>query len=199
MRMVICDFDGTLIDAHSFPMWVWYVIKRSFAKGDVSIFFRFASALLMRKLGLITVPQFKTYLMSQHYSSDYDDGFVESLKSHVNFKLIERLRELDAFLVLSSAAPLSYLQHVSGRFGVRFDKVLGSHVHGNVLFDNYARNKVLAIEGFLDACESIILFTDHHVDLPLMKISDEVFLVNPSARTVWKLNSAGVDYKLFEN
>jgi hypothetical protein len=112
-------------------MWVRYVIQRSFAKGDVSVFVRFSSASFLRKLGLMTASQFKTYLMSQRYASDYDDGFVESLKSHANFELIKKLRELDSFLVLSSAAPLCYLQHVSDRFGIKFDKVVGSHVRDN--------------------------------------------------------------------
>ncbi|MBB3330949.1 phosphoserine phosphatase [Halomonas campaniensis] len=198
MKAVICDFDGTLLKKHSFPMWVFYIVRCSFKKGDIPVFFRFSSALALRWAGVISSSQFKTFLMRKSYPVEYDTLFVESLKVHVNPLVVERISEIDGYHVLSSASPLSYLEHVAEAFNVKFDKVLGSYVCGGVLFENYAENKVLALHEVIDFADDVVLFTDHHMDLPLMKISDEVFLVNPSKKTLRKADFEGVRYRVIE-
>ncbi|WP_254277652.1 HAD family hydrolase [Halomonas sp. 3H] len=198
MKVVICDFDGTLLKKHSFPMWVFYIVRCSLRKGNLPVFFRFSTALALRWAGVISSSQFKTLLMRKRYPVEYDTLFVESLKVHVNPLVVERLSKIDGCYVLSSASPLSYLEHVAEAFDIKFDKVLGSYVSEGVLFENYAENKVLALHEMIDVADDIVLFTDHHMDLPLMKLSDEVFLVNPSKKTRRKADFEGVRYMVIE-
>jgi len=196
MKLVICDFDGTLIKAHSFPMWVFYIVKCSFRRGNLPVFLRFSSALFLRRLGLISISRFKTFLMMQSYPREYDSCFVESLKVYINPLVFEKLNQIDGYVVLSSASPMSYLEHVADIFGVNFNQIVGSHVCDGVLVENYSENKVQALHEAIHFATKVVLFTDHHMDLPLMKVSDEIFLVNPSKRTIRKVDREGVNYKI---
>jgi phosphoserine phosphatase len=199
MKAIICDFDGTLIKKNSFPMWVFYILKCSLRRGGVPTFLRFSSALFLRRLGMMSVSQFKAFLMGRRYPREYDSCFVDSLKIHINPFVVERLNELDGYLVLSSAAPIFYLEHVADNFGVKFDKVVGTHVYVGILVENYSENKVLALQEVIDVADDVILFTDHYIDLPLMRVSDEVFLVNPRKKTVNKADREGVNYKIIKD
>lgn len=138
MKLVICDFDGTLIKTHSFPMWVFYIVKCSLRRGNLPVFLRFASALFLRRLGLISVSKFKTFLMMQRYPREYDSCFMDSLKVHINPLVLDKLNQFDGYVVLSSASPMSYLEHVVDVFGIKFDQVIGSHVCDGVLVENYS-------------------------------------------------------------
>jgi phosphoserine phosphatase len=147
----------------------------------------------------MSVSQFKAFLMGRRYPREYDSCFVDSLKVHINPLVVEKLNQLDGYFVLSSAAPIFYLEHVAEHFGVKFDKVVGTHVCGGVLVENYSENKVLALQEIIDVADNVILFTDHHMDLPLMRVSHEVFLVNPRRKTVYKADCEGVRYKIIKD
>lgn len=147
---------------------------------------------------MISVSQFKMFLMTQSCPREYGSGFVDSLKGHINPFVLEKLNQLDGYVVLSSATPMSYLEHVADVFGVKFDQVIGSHVCGGVLVDNYSENKVQALHEAIHVANNEVLFTYHHMDLPLMKVSDEAFLVNPSKRTIRKADREGVKYNILQ-
>lgn len=197
MKHIVCDFDGTIISKNSFPLWIIFIIKKSILQGNFGVLFHFIAALIVRKLRIIDHAQFKCILMRKRYPKKYDIEFIFTLKKHLNLELISRIQETGEGIekTLSSAAPEKYLLYANEILDIEFNNIIGSSLNGGELFENYGNNKVYSLNKKGIENNEIIFFTDHHEDIPLMRNSNKVFLVNPSSATLENVNRAGIDYQ----
>ena len=194
-RVVVCDFDGTLVRVNSFPLWVL-----SIAKGFLLEFRPFLSVkvvflLVVRKLGLVSHFDFKKNLvnLSRFLNNDYVSS---SLSRHVNDRVLDFLNSCEGTRVISSAAPLVYLEHTVDLIGAHVSHVIGSTFVGDDFFENYSENKVESLKQVCQDPKDVVVITDHYEDLPLMKIASKVYLVSPSEKTLRVVESAGIQYDI---
>lgn len=196
--IVVVDLDGTLIEVNSFPRWVLHVIKRTAAEGNFKSFILAVGLLIFRKVGLLSHYQFKKKMMLLDYSENCDLSFAQLLRGRVRSSVVQALSELDRpLIVLSTAAPVNYAQHLLNFEGVAFDVVLSSYIDDGKLIENYSTEKVNAFKNYFSDAGCDIFFTDHYEDLPMMKYANKVFLVNPSEKTLKMVRDNAVCFGSF--
>lgn len=190
-RLVVFDFDGTLITQNSFPRWVAFLLRRSFIEFRIRTLLLIAIALLERKI-LKTQDhlQFKESLMRLTYPADWDMRFAATLLPSVNpavERCLQRHLSTGAQVIISSAAPINYLKELNRVYPSEPLTVIASEIEEGRLRDNYKEAKLSALgnRGLLAPDQTIdILYTDSIDDLSLAHRSARVFLCAPDVQSV---------------
>lgn len=184
IKVDIFDFDGTIIRKNSFPLWILFIMKKSITTFSPKVFILFSANLILRKLNIITHEKLKHRLLLVDYPDSYNLEFMLSLRSSINKKVLKAIHTASNPL-LSSAAPLKYIKYVNIAFGVKFESIIGSKIDDNGnLFNNISNKKVISLKKTHPHSSVDKIFTDHHDDLPLIKIADQRFIVSPSKETM---------------
>lgn len=193
MKIMVCDFDGTLIQSNSFPVWMLSLVRgfwkeRKFLAGAHVI-----ALILFRKLGLIGHREFKerSIVLAEHLENDY---VSEKLSRMVNPSVLDLFNAFEGVRVISSAAPVSYLESTVKRIGADASRIFGSGFVSGEFFENYSENKVRSLKNAYGDDLEITLVTDHHEDLPLMKIASKTYLVSPSEETLRVVSENQVEF-----
>jgi phosphoserine phosphatase len=186
--VLICDLDGTILRANSFPLWILYLIAGPLPELGLRrravLSLRAQTLLLRRKLGRIDHEQ----LMRGIQEAWHDAGGTDAAADRVP-RLLRRLvrpmfepllhqiavGRIDA--VLATAAAGEYANVLGYQLGFRHVLTTSCRLarHGAL---NVGRQKLLNVLEFLSdqgwAERPLVLLTDHLDDLPLMRHCDAV-------------------------
>lgn len=194
-KIILVDLDGTLISCNSFPKWVTFLLLSSFRQLRWWVTAQVAFWLLQRKLGFISHQRFKRDLMALTYPEFYDLMFAKSLLPYLNHTVVAAVQAEDATVrVLSTAAPVNYAAHLVDLLGVDFQRMHSTQLHQGELRENVGEHKVDYLRRDFPGDLNITLYTDHRDDIPLMKVSANVVLVNPSKKCTAAIESSDIQY-----
>lgn len=174
--MIVSDLDGTLLNVNSFPLWIKFLLKKSFLSFHVILFINVFMLGLGRKVGVLTHSSFKAKLAKLDVPYLWNVEFSSRLLIEVNKVVFDELYCLDEF-VLATAAPINYAEPFADMLFNHKCNVLASKWHGRSYIDNVGLNKKNNLEIFLNGSEITCFYTDHEEDLPTMLSSLEVVLV----------------------
>jgi phosphatidylglycerophosphatase C len=210
-RLVFFDLDGTISKRDTYkeillfglyyrPIRLIY-IPLSFYDYTMFIFGFYSNTIVKERLlkrvfggiGSDTLQRVVVSYIKYFLKNNLKKNAVKSIQMH---------KANNDYVVLVTASFDFYVREIGRILG--FDQVIctvtkknKSHLTGSIDGNNcYSKNKVKAIkkEIKVDRFESIVCYTDHHSDIPLIKFCDTVYLVDPTKRLEQnqEFNKAGV-------
>lgn len=186
----VADFDGTLISANSFPLWVRFVAVRSLTTARFGLFVAIVSSVLRRKiLGSTRHDEFKGELDGLPYPDGWAADFVDGLRPLLRADVLERIEKLaDGPVLIATAAPFCYARAVPDILPLPVCGVVCSQRDGANYIDNTGATKCQRIVAGLSSAgrrhDDFIFFTDHEDDLPTANAALKTYLCHPSASAV---------------
>jgi len=189
LKVLVVDLDGTLIKVNSFHKWFFFLAKKLTREVRfyklISLFY----ATVLRAMKLHTHSQWKRNVML--ISSDLEEkcflSFSENLIKERN-NIEPYIRGEFGLRILATAAPEFYSKHVASLFGFDVCLATGSPITEVNWKENIRAEKRFKVQDYLKSQNYSgnidTLITDHKDDLPLMRISENVLLVNPDRNTV---------------
>lgn len=198
-KCIIVDLDHTFMRCNTFHKWLLFLARRLFWKKP-QLVISICYFMLMRFLKRITHKSLKRNVISlvnKNLILINEKRFVDELHNYINLRIrneLENKREGEIW-ILATAAPMIYAQIIGGVY--KFDYTLGTSMDtdsGNWtenLKEVKAKN-VIDLTKKLNLLEINRLYTDHHDDIPLMKLVDKTILVNPSEKTVDLVKESGI-------
>lgn len=203
-KSVVCiDFDGTIVNVNTFPLWVKFVLKKAWRSKAFSILFRMCFLLLLRKgFGVLSHSDFKKNINSMNYPADWAENFFIEMQNYgyFNHKVSNKIESLDAYsYVVTTAAPYCYAKMIPKYFlfNGQSPLLLCSKSHGDHFLDNFKEAKAKNTQDCIDG-QGYILFTDHIDDLALARDATELYLCNPDQKSLSTFDSFGFDYKMIQ-
>lgn len=195
----IFDLDGTITKHGSHTPFIWGVARRKPAK-LIHIAPILAAAMLY-KGRLMSRAQLKEIMLGavlggapnaevQRHALDFADHWLPRSLRPGALKRIERHKAAGDYLILASASFEIYAEIFGRRLG--FDRVIATKTvrdpHGRMTGAIDGENcrgqaKLRRIQGAWPELKSqfkVIAYSDHHVDLPLLRWADCAFAVNPT-------------------
>lgn len=197
-KIIICDFDGTLIKNNSFPDWVLFAARRSLLSFRFDIFFCVLFLLVKRKiLRDINHDEFKRGIDGIDYPLSWGRDFCLRLKSGISEAVLDKILEVNLPVVILTAAPSCYGKYISTMFGFSIVDVYTSGFLNGVYCCNFGIKKLSRFNEVFQGVD-YVLFSDHEDDFFLAKASRLFFLCNPTADAVDFYNKNGIEYFLIE-
>lgn len=182
--LTVVDLDGTLVDGNTLHEY----IKAGFAEVSPGNKISLAVLAVLRCLKLISHKRMKFSALSLIPPSDgVKKRFLSKIKMRPEVKSI--INNSD-HVILATAAPDVYIPWLWG------GAYVATPTENNPDREECrGENKVLAIKKAVENQPYYIdtVITDHHDDLPLMKIAREVILVHPSATTIAAVKMSGTN------
>lgn len=204
---VVVDLDGTLLQTNTFKDYIVFVIKEGVHhfKLHIAIFLFFW--VLCRKLRLITHETMKYQVLraSQSFMTESRlRSFVSQIETKQNMKVVKLCQQFHRegyYMLLSTAAPENYVQVLYSDFS--FDYYCASLLPQNEtqwrenVRDQKKNNTLKILHEENVSLE--IMITDHHDDLPLLKVSKRKnILVSPTVKTIKKLSRFKINYEIIK-
>lgn len=205
MKNIVIDFDGTLIRKNSFPLWIKFVIKKSFfsirGKTMVTLVWLLIQRKLLKRMGHIEFKEKVDALnVPSHWGLEFMQGLESSL-SRVVFHYVNKDLDQSTRLIISTAAPECYAkyipevffseQEVICLFSYGFDK--------KGYFNNFQENKLTSYKRVAQKGETFILFSDHSDDYELSKNAEKFYLCNPRKEHQVFFNERNVTFTLIRD
>lgn len=170
---IVSDFDGTIIKKNSFPMWIKFVLARSAKEGRLFLFFSVLWLTFLRKVfKVLSHASFKSKIDDIQYPKEYSSDFMLKLEQFIVPQVINKLKEYDTTIIVSTAAPRCYACAISEllqQYSINASNVLSSHQIKNGYFDNYKKNKTLIFDS--NDWEIEVFFTDSLDDVSMISLS----------------------------
>ena len=140
-------------------------------------------------------------LSEKNISKQQINTFVDTLDVYVNQTILTKLQDVSTRTLLATAAPLLYAQAIKEKYHFN-DVIATEYTHVEEWRENIKEEKKksylkLLHDKAIDP-KKVILYSDHHDDLPLMKISDFTYLVHPSKSTKNAAKDANISFKIIE-
>ncbi|MDE6397005.1 MAG: haloacid dehalogenase-like hydrolase [Muribaculaceae bacterium] len=182
--LTVVDLDGTLVDGNTLHEY----IKAGFAEASPGNKISLAILAVLRRLRLISHKRMKFSALSLITPTDkLKNRFLSNIKLRPEVKSI--IEDKDAVL-LATAAPDVYAPWIwHGAYVATPTK--NNPNREECRGENKVRAITKGIENQPYYIDTVI--TDHHDDLPLMKVAREVILVHPSATTIAAAKMAGIN------
>jgi len=217
-KIYVFDFDHTLITVNSFRKWtIEFFLKwrktYSFRENllSTSLFFvfyflRFFKVIDHKTLKFLFLKIWMKYLSS--HSLELRDFVTDLLHRYGRKHLLSMIEQLpsDAYVIISTAAPHVYAKYIHSILP-RVDKVYATVMEKFYELTNFVENKgeekVRHLYNFLRDNKMkredvlVIFFTDHADDLPLIKISDKTFLVEPTEDFLFQFKNKDEKVNIF--
>lgn len=199
-RVIVVDLDGTLYTINTFHHYLKFLVIEHLKSLKFWVLLKFSMVFLKRVLGVISHAEMKYKILS--WSSQYNldhQKFVNAIKKYQNKLNVLETNTFD-YKILATAAPYCYASIIATHQG--FDYCIATQFLDTGFtstFDNIRVVKKENVEQLLmslEIDEIDTLITDHIDDLPLMKISKEIVIVNPSERLKNRLNDQDIAYKV---
>lgn len=196
--LVVSDFDGTLISKNSFPLWIKFVLQKSFTSFNLKIFYTLTILILKRKIFKKTSHlEFKSALDSIVYPEVYAIEFMKQLQKYIINETIESIKSFSNHVIVTTAAPSCYAKHIKyllENSGLEIENVQCSELKNVLYFENFRINKR---KYFLNHNLDIdIFYTDHSDDIGLMEMAKKNILIKPSIKSLEKINETNIEYEL---
>ncbi len=196
--IVVIDLDQTLLTIDSYPKWVFYLLRRSLATIDPRTFILVFFYTALRALCIYDHSTYKHKLMLLNSRDDLNQEFAKKLTSFFNKEVLDYIKtnHHDAKLVLSTAAPINYVEHLQKLLPFKTENVFASKIENNSLVDNSRESKVSSFQKAYPNSKCDLFITDHTDDIPMMKFSNKVVLVRPSQSTIDMVKNNGINVEL---
>lgn len=189
-KIIVVDFDKTLVRVNSFPRWVMFLLRSSVRDNRFYFFIYIFLLLGARKVGIISHLYFKKKLMALGYPKYWDINFSKTLGEYLDQDLVVFINGISdgKKVIISSAAPVNYLNYFDLDVLNNCHAIQGSKIVEGVLLENIGIRKYEQLSSLFDCFEVLYCFTDHYLDFPLLNKSRIKYLVNPDVNTVRKVN-----------
>jgi phosphoserine phosphatase len=204
-RIIIFDFDGTIIANNSFHFFTIFLLIIKTLSLDLNNVLSIIRAILARKRKKISHLDLKKHINEVGYS--LNESFIKlfiiilklSIRPSVLQRLIENSLADDTIIVIASAAPYAYMRKISDIFKV--DLVVSYADPQNItpiIEDNTGTNKLINIANRLNQNLTYIeeMYTDHIDDLPLVCIAKKSYIVKPNTDFLNTLIKKEISYQL---
>ncbi|MEZ4818339.1 MAG: HAD family hydrolase [Bdellovibrionota bacterium] len=197
--MVVLDLDFTLICKDTFKAWVWFLLKKSILSFSLNQCGLILYLMLCRFFKFTNHIDFKKKMMQLHISPKWHEAFVDKVIMHLNQQVVLHVQETitalgDPQVVIATAAPCTYAQYFPKYLQFKVDKVIGSFWDKKKFVNNEGETKQRNLENSTHStCD--VFYTDHYIDLPVMKNSKKTFLVNPSQATLSRVSSNHINFE----
>lgn len=187
--IIVIDLDKTLLTRDTFPAWCLYCLRQA-AFSNPILFLHLLLLITTRTIGLLSHLKFKMKMMVLLETSDWNEIFALEISKYVNKTVLNKLKTYsNARFVLSTAAPIQYVRHLTNVLPLRFESIFATHIENDELINNFGLLKVVAFTQTYKDKKCDVFFTDHTSDVPMMKMSSKVYLVNPSPKTVCEVKN----------
>ncbi|MCC7460554.1 MAG: haloacid dehalogenase-like hydrolase, partial [Proteobacteria bacterium] len=188
--IIVVDLDKTLLKVDSYPRWIFFHLRHALFSNPLLFLYLFWLT-SKRALKFIGHQRFKHKAMKLLDKSDLNELFAKEISTEISPEVTQFIKSHDgARLVLSTAAPAQYVQHLTLHLPVKFEATFCSRLESHTFFDNSRDNKVLSFQDKFNNEPCSLFITDHHDDLPMMKLSLKNILVNPSETTLRVVKNA---------
>lgn len=200
--IAIFDFDKTVVQIDSFRLFA------RIAAGSFPRRLRCLGLAVLCKLGFLSNTRYKETILAAYWFSPAESSRQERLNSLMERLhkaqhplVVERLRQHaragDTVLVMSASPEFYLLPFVHSVCPEA--RVAGSRVTldgsvarlDNLQGDQKARRAREVIEEA--GAEEVVVYTDHLVDLPLVRLAGRAVLVRPSRRLLRAVRRLGID------
>jgi hypothetical protein len=209
---IIVDLDGTLCRFNSFRNWtIAAFLIPSFALGflypiSLLIFF---TLYLLRVLKLISHLKMKTTFISlfnlfagdkkrEEFNLSFANSIIKNgLNSSVLTKIEELKNEFDIKeIVLATAAPEFYAKHIANKFNMSLvASGFTKDDSRDIWIETIKVEKEKSVEQIIGN-SSYVVFTDHEDDWPLIKKSQNCYLVNPTKKVMELATANQINFEL---
>lgn len=167
-----------------------------FLKGRPQNSIRIAAQYLKRAFRLTSHLQFKTAALTAAGRDEYLlKKFSIKAQSKINLHLSDTLKREAEPVVMATAAPGFYADLIWP------GELLASEwLPDGTLYELRGEEKLKAVLEHAKTysnTEIAKVYTDHYDDLPLMRIAGETILVNPSHKTIKRVQNAGISFHTF--
>jgi len=201
--LLIIDLDGTFVSVNTFHKWMKFLFLEELKKFHFISIIKILYTIFLRVIKKITHKQMKFNILKiseKNINKKQIDRFVDTLDTYVNQTLLKSLHNTDNRTLLATAAPLLYAESIKDKYP--FDDVIATpYTTIREWEETIKEEKKNAYLKFLQTHDlkpsKVILYTDHHDDLPLMAISDFTCLVEPSETTIIATFEAKISFELF--
>ena len=196
---VVVDLDGTLYSINTFHHYLKFIVIQSISTFTFSLSVRLIILFIRRILGLVSHAEMKYRVLSWTVNFNIDhQKFASSIKKYRN-NLHSLATNTFQHNILATAAPNIYASIIAINHG--FNHCVAT-TYTKEDFASFVENSkevkkenVMQLLKSLNLNEIDTLITDHIDDLPLMKISKEVILINPGSELIKELNQHNIKFK----
>ena len=177
------DLDGTVVDVNTFPYFVRFLTRRLAAERRPVALGTLVAAGVLRKLHLLGHDTFKRVVcdlgdtLPTHDVAEWSRAI---LADHGHPEVVELLRGWRGRMLLTTAAPHVYAQHLAALLDI--PEVHASYVRGRTLVNNEGPEKPVRLrDAGLDRVD-VFLTDDMVLDLPMAELADLVYEVQAGGR-----------------
>lgn len=130
--------------------------------------------------------------------------FIPFLYSHINpsvLRLIREYRKQKYYVLLSTAAPITYIYPFVKRGwftidGINATPIISNHISWAENIGLYKEKSTLSFL-LLNNLNLSVFITDHFDDIPLLLINkEENIIVSPTEKTLHELRKANISYRI---
>jgi len=184
----VIDLDGTLLRTNTFHKWMLFLLKKSFFKyPQDSLKLIYIASLRLSKQITHTQMKYKVLQISeaQHFKK-YIDDFVGTLDIYLNNEVLKFVKNDNTINILATAAPELYANKIADIYGFEYCLATPS-TNNKQWYENIRekkKNTLLTLMNSMKIDKVDIVITDHHDDIPIMKLANQILLVAPSKQTI---------------
>lgn len=193
-ELSVIDLDGTYVRCNTLHVYIRCGIRRMCARFRLLPLVKTLSLLVMRRCGLIDHATMK-FGVSELIDSDdavLRDDFVGRVSSEINVELSDRLAAGNTQVFLATAALDVYVPWIwNGNY-------VATKTFGNpAKTECKGEEKLSRVEEYMDGKGLTLreFYTDHIDDLPLIKKSPKVVLVNADESTKRSIRDMGISFE----
>lgn len=208
---VVVDLDGTLLNGNSTSLLVWFLSRHLLQKRKIRDWFSLVNIISKRLMRTIPhrVMKHKIIELSNIDLTNSDiSKFATLLKDKTNVTVLKILKERLAQgnkILLATAAGDFFIPSYIETLGIGKIDFIASQfsTDSNQYLENKGELKLKAVRNYMKThnLESCLIITDHEDDLPLLSnLSGEKILVNPSTKTLTRINGYlnRMDFKILK-
>ena len=200
-QITVVDLDGTLMCTNTFHKWMQRLFVLCLKRGSIVDAFRILLTLFLRLIRKIDHAAMKYTILkiSEKCTSQEDiSRFVTDLHRYVNHQILDQHNAEHSLHILATAAPKLYAEEIAARY--HFDHFIATEETScqpwkENLKEEKKRNLLKLLATYAPKSKLSLIYTDHHDDLPLMKIASHTVLVNPDEETLKRVQDAHIDYE----
>ncbi len=203
-KIHVFDLDLTFVNVNTFHCWMKFLVKTFWY--NPKIIAAIIKITLKRYLRLCKHSEMKREILriTNKYSRNINiSGFVDFLEKKINKKVFEHYSSIrNEITILATAAPDIYAIPFGKKLGFTFITATSSLISDDWV-ENIKEQKCISVQKIIHsntACtgKNIEIITDHHDDLPLMKLAGDTILVNPGEKTVSIVKNNSIKYSVFQ-